>query len=75
MQAESKVPVYFINIDLAGSVAPSATVDVCVSAFVVIPSVPKLRPSAISSRFVFVVVPHVPEPSPVANSFRRKSFT
>ena len=43
--------------------------------FVVIASVPKLKLSAMSSKLVFVVVPHVPEPSPVANSFRRKSFT
>ena len=40
VQAESSVPVYLTNIALTGSVAPSATVEVCVSAFVVMPSVP-----------------------------------
>ena len=46
VQAESSVPVYFKNIDLPGSVEPSAMVVVCVSAFVVMASVPKLKASA-----------------------------
>ena len=40
VQAESKVPVYFRYIDLPGSVEPSAMVVVCVSALVVMASVP-----------------------------------
>jgi hypothetical protein len=75
VQAESKVPVYFKNIERPGSVAPSAIVVVCVSAFVVIASVPKENASAISSRLVFVTVPHEPDASPVAISLRRRSFT
>ena len=55
--------------DLPGSVAPSAIVVVCVSALVVIASVPKLNASAISSKLVFVEVPQVPDSSPVVISF------
>ena len=40
VQAESNVPVYLIYIALAASALPSATVDACVSAFVVMASVP-----------------------------------
>ena len=75
VQAESRVPVYLRYIDLPGSLAPSAIVVVCVSALVVIASVPKLNASPISSKFVLVVVPQVPAPSPVANSLSLKSFT
>ena len=57
VQAESKVPVYFKNIERPGSVAPSAIVVVCVSAFVVMASVPKENASAMSSKFVLVVSP------------------
>ena len=75
VQAESRVPVYFRNRDRPGSVEPSAIVVVCVSALVVIASVPKENDSAMSSRLVLVVVPHVPEPSPVASSVSLRSFT
>ena len=75
VQAESSVPVYFKYKDLPGSVAPSATVVVCVSAFVVMASVPKLNASAMSSKLVLVDVPQVPDSSPVAISFNLKSFT
>ena len=67
VQAESSVPVYFKYKDLPGSVAPSATVVVCVSAFVVMASVPKLNASAISSKLVLVDVPQVPDSSPVVS--------
>ena len=40
VQAESNVPVYLRYIARPASAAPSATVVVCVSAFVVIASVP-----------------------------------
>ena len=50
---------------LAASALPSAIVELWVSAFVVMASVPKPNASAISSKFVLVVVPQVPEPSPV----------
>ena len=40
VQSESNVPVYFKYNDLPGSVEPSAIVVVCVSALVVIASVP-----------------------------------
>ena len=40
VHAESSVPVYLTYIERTGSVAPSAIVDVCVSAFVVMASVP-----------------------------------
>jgi hypothetical protein len=75
VQAESNVPVYLRKRLRPGSVLPSAIVVVCVSALVVIASVPKLNDSAINSRLVFVVVPQLPEPSPVANSVKRRSFT
>ena len=75
VQAESKVPVYFINMARPGSVAPSATVVVCVSALVVIASVPKPRASPINSSETLVAVPQVPDLSPVPISSRRKSFT
>ena len=75
VQAESRVPVYLRKIARPGSVLPSAIVVVCVSALVVIASVPKLNASATNSRFVLVVVPHVPLHSPVANSVSRRSFT
>ena len=75
VQAESNVPVYLIYIALPGSVDPSATVVVCVSAFVVIASVPKPNASPMSSRFVFVEFPQVPDSSPVAISLSLKSFT
>jgi hypothetical protein len=75
VQAESKVPVYFKNIERPGSVAPSAIVVVCVSAFVVMASVPNPNASAINSKFVFVVSPQVPDCSPVAISSNLRSFT
>jgi len=75
VQAESNVPVYFRNKDLPGSVAPSAIVVVCVSALVVIASVPKENASAISSRLVLVVSPQEPDCSPEPISSNRKSFT
>ena len=75
VQAESNVPVYLIYIALPGSVAPSATVVVCVSALVVIASVPKPKASPINSKFVFVTVPQVPDASPVAISLSLRSFT
>jgi hypothetical protein len=53
VQSESSAPVYFKKIDRPGSVDPSAIVVVCVLAFVVMASVPKLKASAISSKFVF----------------------
>ena len=75
VQAESSVPVYFKYKDLPGSVDPSAIVVVCVSALVVIASVPKLNASAINSKLVLVSVPQVPLDSPVPISFNLKSFT
>ena len=75
VQAESSVPVYLIYIALAGSVAPSAIVLVCVSALVVIPSVPYPKASPINSKFVFVTTPQFPDSSPVAISLSLKSFT
>ena len=75
VQAESSVPVYLMYIDRAGSVEPSATVEVWVSALVVMDSVPKERASPISSKFTFVSVPQVPEDSPVPISFNLRSFT
>ena len=75
VQAESNVPVYFMYIALPGSVAPSATVVVCVSAFVVIASVPKPNASPINSKLVFVLSPQVPLASPVAISLSLRSFT
>jgi len=68
VQVESNVPVYFMYKALPGSVEPSATVVVCVSAFVVMASVPNPNASAISSKLVFVVLPQVPDCSPVAIS-------
>mgnify|MGYP003651089768 CR=1 FL=1 len=75
VQVLSSVPVYFKYRERPGSVAPSAMVVVCVSALVVMASVPKLRASAISSRFVLVVAPHVPDWSPSPISSSRRSFT
>ena len=74
VQAESKVPVYFKKMDLPGSVAPSAIVVACVSALVVMASVPKANASAINSKFVLVVSPQVPDCSPEPISSNRKSF-
>ena len=74
VQALSNVPVYFKYSDRASSVLPSAIVEACVSALVVIASVPKLNDSAISSRFVLVDAPQVPDSSPVAISFNLKSL-
>jgi hypothetical protein len=70
VHSESSVPVYFKNIDLPGSVEPSAIVVVCVSALVVMASVPKLNASAINSKLVLVVAPHVVDcsPSPISSS-------
>ena len=48
VQALSNEPVYLRKIERPGSVEPSAIVVVCVSALVVIASVPKLNASAIS---------------------------
>ena len=75
VQAESRVPVYLRKIDRPGSVEQSAIVVVWVSALVVMPSVPKLKASAINSKFVFVLIPQVPLSSPVAISFNRRSLT
>ena len=75
VQVLSSVPVYFKNKERPGSVAPSAIVVVCVSALVVIASVPKEKASATNSRLVLVLVPQVPDSSPVAISLSRKSFT
>ena len=61
VQVLSSVPVYFRYRERPGSVAPSAIVVVCVSALVVMASVPKLRASAINSRFVLVVAPQEPD--------------
>ena len=74
VQAESKVPVYFKNIARPGSLAPSAIVVVCVSALVVMASVPKPNASAINSRLVLVVSPQEPDCSPEPISSNRKSF-
>ena len=74
VQAESNVPVYFKYIALPGSVEPSATVVVCVSALVVIASVPKPSASPMSSKLVLVSDPQVPLDSPVPISFNLKSF-
>jgi hypothetical protein len=74
VQAESRVPVYLRKRERPGSVLPSAIVVVCVSALVVIASVPKENASAINSKFVFVLVPQVPLSSPVAISLSRKSL-
>ena len=75
VQAESSVPVYLRYIALPASELPSATVVVCVSALVVIASVPKPKASPINSKLVFVLVPQVPDSSPVAISFSLKLFT
>ena len=72
VQALSNVPVYLRYMALPASEAPSATVVVCVSALVVIASVPKPNASPISSKLVFVVFPQVPLPSPVPSSFNLK---
>ena len=61
VQALSSVPVYLRKMLRPGSVLPSAIVVVCVSALVVIASVPKEKASAINSRLVFVLVPQVPD--------------
>jgi hypothetical protein len=74
VQAESRVPVYFRNMDRPGSVAPSAIVVVCVSALVVIASVPKPNELAINVRLSFVVSPQVPDPSPVLSKVRRREL-
>ena len=63
VHAESNVPVYLIYIALPSSAEPSAIVVECVSAFVVMPSVPKPNASPISSKFVLVEAPHVPDSS------------
>ena len=75
VQAESNVPVYFIYSALPASEDPSAIVVVCVSAFVVMASVPKPNASPINSKFVLVEVPHVPDSSPVAISFNLRLLT
>ena len=73
VQSESNVPVYLIRNALASSEAPSATVDACVSALVVMASVPIPSASPINSKDVLVDVPH-PE-SPSAGSATLKLFT
>ena len=75
VQFESRAPVYLMYIALPGSVEPSAIVVVCVSAFVVIASVPNPKASPINSKLVFVDAPHVPLSAPSAISFNLKSFT
>ena len=62
-------------IDLAGSVAPSATVVVASASELKQSCVPYANASPISSRLVLVDVPQVPDSSPVVISFKRKSFT
>ncbi len=75
VHVESSVPVYFMYMALPSSAEPSAMVVVCVSALVVMASVPEPKASAISSRFVLVEVPQVPDSAPVAISFSLKLLT
>ena len=72
MQSESNAPVYFKYMALASSAAPSATTLLCVSALVVMASVPNPTAWPINSRFVLVAVPHVPDLSPVPISSNLK---